>query len=83
VLPIITESDDEAASFWWNLHANVQQTGDDEEKLTRLFSALTPQQREDLRQSYQTDIDLDLGYEGRVDENIQRKAIAVLEQLQS
>ena len=34
-----------------------------------------------LRTSYQTDLDLMLGYEGRVDENIQRKVIEIIAEI--
>lgn len=59
----------------------VQNTGGDEVRLRRILSQLSSIERASLRASYQDDLDLVLGYEGRPDEEIQKKVIKIIDQM--
>lgn len=59
----------------------IESTNGNEEQLLVILGRLSLQQRAQLRNSYQEDLDLELGYEGRVSASIQRKVIKVIKKM--
>ena len=72
-------TDSNAHIFWRALDALIQLTNGNEEALRDIIGALTLEQAEQLCKSYEDDLALMLGYEGRVDERIQREVISLIE----
>lgn len=67
--------------FATQLDQAISAIGQNREQLYDLLVLLTPIQRESLRSAYQTDIDLVLGYEDRVDEGVQRLVLQILAEI--
>jgi len=67
------------SQFWRALDKEIAATGGDASQLTAILLSLTRDQHRRLHDAYRHDIDLVLGYEGRVPEPIQRKVMAILD----
>lgn len=67
--------------FWRNLDDRIRYAGENRRILREILSELTREQRQHLRESYQTDIDLVLGYDGRVKPRVQRLVISLINEM--
>jgi len=74
-------SNDPEVMFWRNLNGLIQRSGDDMPALVSIILSLSPENRRKLRASYQEDLDLMLGYGGRVTPKIQRLVITIIDML--
>ncbi|HEX4955438.1 MAG TPA: DUF4157 domain-containing protein [Thermoanaerobaculia bacterium] len=71
----------ESARRWRALDRMIQSTGGNTVQLVQILGRLSQGDRARLRQSYQEDLDLVLGYEGRVDEEIQKVVIELIKKM--
>ena len=65
--------------LWRALDAMIQLTEGDEALLCKILTPLSLEQHEQLAHSYEQDLDIQLAYDGKVDDDIQRAAIQVIE----
>ncbi|MDM5179162.1 DUF4157 domain-containing protein [Massilia sp. DJPM01] len=74
---------DPTTMFWRNLDRRIKLAGEDVSALTGILLSLTPERRQKLRDNYQQDLDLMLGYGGRVTPKIQRQVIRMIDMLRT
>ena len=74
---------DPVSQFRHNINSYIAKNATNMAALHDLLILLNKEQRRSLRQSYQEDIELGLGYQGRVEEKVQKVVIQIIDSIEA